>query len=704
MQALSKETAEAEVAGVLVSGPAGIGKSTVAKQAGHRLKREYEASVKFCSLIGVSNEDNGVLREILDECVPGYQQGSEYPKYVLLNWCRQLDHDLVLIIDNAEDALRDDREDYSFLNLLGDMRMRSNFKIKFLITSRFWDTETAGRVSEIEFVKMQLYPLNVKESIEVLKDRAKLPSDRIEPDIQTKLHRIAELCYNIPLALRLAGSLLNPEESEYSPDDLVRELEKNLTKTLGLDQIMKIAFEKLAESLQHALVCLSVFDRFFTKDAAEALLCKVNCANYLTKLKKSSLIQKQGNRFLMHLLIRGYARQIGEIKFPQILALGERRFIEHYLSQILRNANKYWRRDTCMESFYLFNEERINLEATLRVVGQQKIRCCGASKELLEDVVAQCQQVVAPYIEYCVPFKMYDDFLEGLLHLSRLQKKITKEVEILCLLFHESRKHGEGDMQKSKDLIKQAIELHDDNLPCFDEEGLSEVFYLTHYGRYLSQDRYEREESQPFLEKAISICEKEAAKHLEHNFTFDKGKILSQMGHNAKLHKDGVKREAAVRYYSEALNFRLARYGKHLLTAFSYKEMGDYFLYIEELGKADENYKKALAILENMDVKEQKEIVPIYKNFGICYQKRKDFVRSREIFQLGSSVADNTIEGNHKWKVWINTYLALLLYKEYPDEKGEARIISAEVFQMGKELGMKKWPEKEALERFYKNQ
>ena len=55
---------------------------------------------------------------------------------------------------------------------------------------------------------------------------------------------------------------------------------------------------------------------------------------------------------------------------------------------------------------------------------------------------------------------------------------------------------------------------------------------------------------------------------MEHNFTFDKGKILSQMGHNAKLHKDGVKREAAVRYYSEALNFRLARYGKHLLTAF----------------------------------------------------------------------------------------------------------------------------------------
>ena len=702
VQALCGEK-KTTAAGVLVSGIAGIGKSTVAIQAGHRLKNEFETIVRFCSLRGANKgggEDDDVLREISNVCVPGHQQSSEYPKHVLLNWCRRLEHELVLIVDNAEDAI-DDRGDYPFLNLLSDMRKCSECQIKFVITSRRSEIETVGTVSNIQLVKIPVGPLDVREGIEVLKDSANLPFETA-PDIEVKLHKIAELCENIPLALRLAGPLL-AEESEYSFDGLIQELEGNPTKTLDLEHMMEIAFEKLDESLQHALVCLSVFPRSFARDAAEALLGKVNCAQHLTKLKKRCWIQKQGNRYLIHLLIRGYARQIGEREeFRQILVLGQQRFTEHFLTQILKNTDKYWGKDTCKESFCLFNEERINLEATLRVVGQQKIRNCGACKEL-EALVMQCQQV-AQYIEYCVPFKIYYDFLVGLLHFSRVQEKINKEVEILCLLFHESRKHGKGDVQKSKDLIGEAIKLHNDNLPCFDEEGLSEVFYLIHYGRYLSQDCNEREKSHPFLEKAISIYEKDAAKHLEHNFTFDKGKILSQMGHNAKLHKDGVKREAAVRYYSEALNFRLARYGKHLLTAFSYKEMGDYFLYIEELDKADENYKKALAILENMDVKEQKEIVPIYKNFGICYQKRKDFVRSREIFQLGRSVADNTIEGNHKWKVWINTYLALLLYKEYPDEEGEAGIISAEVFQMGKELGMKKWPEKEALETFYKNQ
>jgi len=89
-----------------------------------------------------------------------------------------------------------------------------------------------------------------------------------------------------------------------------------------------------------------------------------------------------------------------------------------------------------------------------------------------------------------------------------------------------------------------------------------------------------------------------------------------------------------------------------------------------------------------MEKVEQKEVIPIFKNFGICYQKSGHFVQSRRMFERGSGVADDTIEGNHKWKVWIKTYLALLLYKEYPDEVSTADEIAKEVLQMGKELGL----------------
>ena len=51
VEALTRKT-RTPAAGVLVSGAARIGKSTVAVQAGHRLKNEFKDIVKFCSLRG----------------------------------------------------------------------------------------------------------------------------------------------------------------------------------------------------------------------------------------------------------------------------------------------------------------------------------------------------------------------------------------------------------------------------------------------------------------------------------------------------------------------------------------------------------------------------------------------------------------------------------------------------------------------------
>ena len=357
---------------------------------GHRLKNEFEATVKFCSLRGVykdGREDEGVLREILNVCVPGHQQGSEYPRYVLLNWCRRLDYELVLIVDNAEDSM-DVFSDYTIFGLISNMRTCSACKIKFLVTSRRSDIETAGAVANIQFVNVGLGPLDVQDSVEILKNGANLMSDT-EPDTELKLRKIAELCDNIPLALRLAGPLLR-EESEYTFEELKQELEHNPARALGVEKMMEIAFEKLDESLKRALVCLSVFPQSFKRDAAEAILCD-NCAKNLTNLKKKCLIQKQGDRYVIHVLIRSYAKQIGETeKFRQILSDGKRSFLEHFLSLILRYAKKYWGKDTCKESYCLFNEERINLESTLREIAVQK-QIQDYSK--LEEVVNESQQL-----------------------------------------------------------------------------------------------------------------------------------------------------------------------------------------------------------------------------------------------------------------------------------------------------------------------
>ena len=119
VQALLGESCKT-VAGVLVTGTAGVGKSTVAIQAGYRLKDEFEVIVKYCSLRGTykgNSEDDGVLREILNVCVPCHQQGSEYPRHVLLNWCKQLENGMILIVDNVEDVV-EGRDKFRFFKLI----------------------------------------------------------------------------------------------------------------------------------------------------------------------------------------------------------------------------------------------------------------------------------------------------------------------------------------------------------------------------------------------------------------------------------------------------------------------------------------------------------------------------------------------------------------------------------------------------------
>ena len=69
---------------------------------------------------------------------------------------------------------------------------------------------------------------------------------------------------------------------------------------------------------------------------------------------------------------------------------------------------------------------------------------------------------------------------------------------------------------------------------------------------------------------------------------------------------------------------------------------------------------------------------------------------------MGSEVAENTIEGTHKWKVEINTNLALVLYKNYRNDVCKAEELAKDVFRMARELEMENWSQSGELRKFYK--
>lgn len=122
----------------------------------------------------------------------------------------------------------------------------------------------------LTFEHVPLEPLEIQDSDEFLKVGVELPSDIPSEQANSLLVKLAEVCENIPLALRLAGPLLSTE-SEYTFDELVDELVQNATETLGRERMMEMAFEKLDKTLKNALVCLSVFVHSFDKRAEEAV-------------------------------------------------------------------------------------------------------------------------------------------------------------------------------------------------------------------------------------------------------------------------------------------------------------------------------------------------------------------------------------------------------------------------------------------------
>ena len=107
-------------------------------------------------------------------------------------------------------------------------------------------------------------------------------------------------------------------------------------------------------------------------------------------------------------------------------------------------------------------------------------------------------------------------------------------------------------------------------------------------------------------------------------------------------------------------------------------------------------------MFKDMEMTKQKEIIHTYKIFGRCYEKMCKNKRVRQIFEMGSENANNTIEENDKWKVGSKTYSALLLYSFHdPKQHDKEDELSKNGFQMANELDMNRSTDRDKPKTFY---
>ena len=655
---------------VLITGGPGFGKTTLAIAVAHELvKSDDMRKVLFCRLLS-KKTFNEVAIEMIHSCGKSYAQPPEHPDQWLKDWSRQIQMQVTFVLDNADDIL-ESKQRSSFLDILREMTQLSKKKLTFVITSR-----ERFKVRDLLLKEVVLSSLSTGQAKEVLSSRV---SDEEIVKNLSRTEEIVQLCGRVPLALCIVGSLL----SDYTEERLVNDLEKEPMKLLddgneSIERVIKTSFDLLSQDKKDSLVLMSIFPGSFDSDAAVAVISRA-CSEsgtlpvyVLRCLKNSSLVEQLSpRRYQLHPLIRAFGQAID----PQILVGVEKLACAHFISLLAQNAKIFWSKDQCKKAIDLFSKDRHNFEHFLQVYAKAaEIRddeTPDNCKEFQLDFLQNCM-----YLEKCLSPSSYTDFLEALLSYTDPKIEPVRAAELLCLRGQEKRKVGDKENDYRVDM-EDAYNLYSENSGKFETNTMSAVFLLNSYADSISKrgDSADNTKVEEINGIALELSESLEKGHPE------RAEALLLAGRFAKRRREWPEAE---RRLQEALELFQNILGTHLSTVHALKEMADFYFSgptDNDLEKALAYYKRALEMMKQLGMENNKAIIMILKNYGICSVRQKGNVQEGiKYLERASFVANRELQLDHMWKVQIETNLALLYEKNGNDK--EAIVSMQEVLEM----------------------
>ena len=658
---------------VLITGGPGFGKTTLAIAVAHELvKSDDMRKVLFCRLLS-KKTFNEVAIEMIHLCGKSYAQPPEYPDQWLKDWSRQIQMQVTFVLDNADDILESKQR--SFLDILREMTQLSEKKVTFVITSR-----EQFKARDLLLKEVVLSSLSTDHAKEVLISRV---SDKEIGENLSKTEEIVKLCGRVPLALCIVGSLL----SDYTEERLVNDLEKEPMKLLddgneSIERVIKTSFDLLSKDKQDSLVLMSIFPGSFDSDAAVAVISRA-CSEsgtlpvyVLRCLKNSSLVEQLSpRRYQLHPLIRAFGKKIGQANDPQIFVGVEKLACAHFISLLAQNAKIFWSKDQCKKAIDLFSKDGHNFEHFLQVYAKAaEIRddeTLDNCKEFQHDFLQNCM-----YLEKCLSPSSYTDFLEALLSYTDPKIEPVRAAELLCLRGQEKRKVGDKENDYQVDM-KDAYNLYSENSGKFETNTMSAVFLLNSYADSISKrgDPANNTRVEEINGNALELSESLEKGHPE------RAEALLLAGRFAKRRREWPEAE---RRLQEALELFQNILGTHLSTVHALKEMADFYFSDptdNDLEKALTYYKRALEMMKQLGMENNKAIIMILNNYGLCSERQKgNFQEAEEgtkYLERAYFVAERELQPDHMWKVRIKAHIALLYEKNGKKEDAIASMQEA---------------------------
>ena len=664
-----------EMAVVSLHGGPGFGKTAIAIQVSHKFSKKNNIPVVFSQLTSATNQDEMIRQLCLDVGV----NHEDDPKPSLFLWLKNIGERMIWVMDDIDNLLEDKTNFYEFVKLL---RKNSNQHCQIITTSR-----TSCEIRELLTDTVQVDEMDDEACMELLKKQCPEQDDIF-------LRKLAELCGYVPLAMCIAGSLVDEFEDS---DELLQHLEKQPMKTLKypnsnqyVNRAINLSYEKCSDEEQETLIRFSVFEGSFSKDAAKSVYEKdtLDTTDILQKLVSRSLIKQPAKRrYSMHLLIKHFLKdkqEGGDEKAEQArkeAMHAELLMAEHYLELGHQLTMESYSKDGYKDNREALKREASNIQKVLKICSQQEdpahsdISDCVARSK----IYAISAKFFSLFVRSIISGSIVDKFLIQCANLAEEKKQHAIKINFDCLLAEQERNktiskpddHFISKMEK----IKEEFDIHFQQLK--EKKSLCAHFYYQ-YGRYLMRksenEKGDRSDLQTqariYLMKSLELREK-LTSTLEGKA--DKIFALLQLG-NAfkKKSKSNNSIEQAQTYYTEAIQLSQDNLGDHELTSSCYKHLGDLLLTMKKHKFAEKEYNTAKIMRENLGLDASEGYVFLLNNLGACLAESKRAHEAIEVLEKARDMAEKLGESNERTVCKTKVYATLAIAYDLVENDSEA--------------------------------
>ena len=666
-----------EKAVVSLHGRPGFGKTAIAIQVSHQLSEDHNIPVVFSQLTTATTIDEMVLRLCRDVGV----NHEDDPKSSLILWLKNKKK-VILVMDNIDNLLENKTSFYEFVRLL---RKNSNQNCQILTTSRM-----SFEIRELLTDQVQVNEMDGEECIELLKKQGSEEDDQF-------LRKLAELCGNIPLAMCIAGPLVNDFED---PDELLQYLEKQPMKTLEcpesdqyVNRAINMSCEKCSDEDQEAFVRLSVFEGSFSEDAARVVTEKdeLDTSRILKKLVSRSLIkQPTKHRYSIHLLIKYFLKDKQKSEERRLAAAmrAELLMVKYYLKLAHQLTMKSYSKDGYKDNREALKREVSNIQNVLKICSQQEDPAGSDISDCLarSKIYTSSAKFFSLFVRTIIPGSIIDEFLQQCAKTAETRKQHAIKFIFDCVLAYQERSKTIGktddDFNAKMEEIKKEFETHYKDLK---KDKSFCAHYYSQYGEYLLRQAQSQNGKEKLLLQTQARDQLQKSLELRETLTgtsvgkADKIFSLLHLGNVCKF-ISGTERslnrenevainipfKQAQKNYEEAVRLSQNDLGQHELTSWCYKNLGDILLDNPKI--AEEKYTIAKSMRENLGLDASERHVLVLNNLGKCLRETYRVDEAIEVLESTRDTAEKLAESDEptfcKTKVYTSLAIAYNLVQE----------------------------------------